>query len=380
MLCCWGESYCNTFAAAACGFLNVVFWSLLVFFFFLFSLFLFVVPSFCSSFVLLVFSFSASPSSRLICNVNDAPEITRKLFAVGGFVLGTQARTQSGDGPRPLTSVSGAGYQSRPPGTAGARANAPGAAKLAPMLPFKATSDGGAEAQASEMETRVHSLLEASAAAATKGDLMLALERAKEAGRRERALCKFKESASLGDSISLDLTFAVCFNLAHTVRAGCGVGVCVEWVCGWVGETSYLSCSPPPPRSLQYHLNKMYAEALSAYNLIVKNRQYPQAARLRVNMGNIHVAQGNHAAAIKQYRMALDQVPPTSASSGWREGVCRQGHHNITRLPSPRHRPRDAHAHPAQHWLHPHAPGCVRRGHLRVRGRHGDGARCAGGL
>ena len=59
----------------------------------------------------------------------------------------------------------------------------------------------------------------------------------------------------------------------------------------------------------------MYSEALNAYSLIVKNRQYPQAARLRVNMGNIHVEQGNHAAAIKQYRMALDQVPPTSACS-----------------------------------------------------------------
>ncbi len=29
-------------------------------------------------------------------------------------------------------------------------------------------------------------------------------------------------------------------------------------------------CSPPP----QYHMNKMYQEALNTYSLIVKNKQY----------------------------------------------------------------------------------------------------------
>ena len=35
-----------------------------------------------------------------------------------------------------------------------------------------------------------------------------------------------------------------------------------------------------------FHMNKMYGEALNTYQLIVKNKQYPQAGRLRVNMGN----------------------------------------------------------------------------------------------
>ena len=41
----------------------------------------------------------------------------------------------------------------------------------------------------------------------------------------------------------------------------------------------------------QYHLNGMYQEALNTYSLIVKNKQYPQSGRLRVNMGNIYFEQ-----------------------------------------------------------------------------------------
>ena len=65
-------------------------------------------------------------------------------------------------------------------------------------------------------------------------------------------------------------------------------------------------------RALQYHLNKMYAEALNTYSLIVKNKQYPQSGRLRVNMGNIYYEDKKYPQAIKMYKMALDQIPPTS--------------------------------------------------------------------
>ena len=44
----------------------------------------------------------------------------------------------------------------------------------------------------------------------------------------------------------------------------------------------------------------------------VKNKQYPQAGRLRVNMGNIYYEQKKYANAIKMYRMAMDQIPNTS--------------------------------------------------------------------
>lgn len=58
-----------------------------------------------------------------------------------------------------------------------------------------------------------------------------------------------------------------------------------------------------------YHSNDMLTEALSSYSLIVKNKQFAQAGRLRVNMGNIHYQQQKYPSAIKLYRMALDQIP-----------------------------------------------------------------------
>jgi intraflagellar transport protein 88 len=126
------------------------------------------------------------------------------------------------------------------------------------------------------MEKKVHRLIEASADAVVAKDMMRALEKAKEAGKAERALCKFRESNNLSEQINLDLTYAICFNLANA-----------------------------------YFHNKMYEEALNTYQLIVKNKQYPQSGRLRVNMGNIYYEQKKYPQAIKMYRMALDQIPST---------------------------------------------------------------------
>lgn len=61
----------------------------------------------------------------------------------------------------------------------------------------------------------------------------------------------------------------------------------------------------------QHHCCGMYMEALNAYSVIVKNKQYAQSGRLRVNMGNIYYEQKKYSAAIKMYRMALDQIPNT---------------------------------------------------------------------
>ncbi len=77
---------------------------------------------------------------------------------------------------------------------------------------------------------------------------MIALERAKEAGRKERQLVKHREATGTSDAINMDLTYCVCFNLANA-----------------------------------YHLSKMYAEALNTYSVIVKNKQYANSGRLRVS-------------------------------------------------------------------------------------------------
>lgn len=82
--------------------------------------------------------------------------------------------------------------------------------------------------------------------------LTLALEKAKDALNKDRSLRKLRETHNMVDQINTDLTFSVCLNLAN-----------------------------------MYEANKMYAEALKTYTLIVKNNNYPMAGRLKVNMGNI---------------------------------------------------------------------------------------------
>jgi intraflagellar transport protein 88 len=143
----------------------------------------------------------------------------------------------------------------------------------APALAEKA--DNSPEDLAREMEKQVHQLIEQSADAAAKGDNAAALEFAKDAGKKERALCKHRESNGLVEQINIDLTYAVCFNLANA-----------------------------------HHKNKMYDTAIHTYGLLVKNKQYPQSGRLRVNMGNVFYEQKKWPQAIKMYRMALDQVGP----------------------------------------------------------------------
>jgi intraflagellar transport protein 88 len=50
-------------------------------------------------------------------------------------------------------------------------------------------------------------------------------------------------------------------------------------------------------------------EALNIYNAIVRDSEYHMPGRLRVNIGNIYFQNKQWTDAIKQYRMALDQLP-----------------------------------------------------------------------
>jgi intraflagellar transport protein 88 len=127
-----------------------------------------------------------------------------------------------------------------------------------------------------EMERLVNKLVEDSAVASVKGELRVALDKAKEAQTKEKALCRHREAHNMADQINIDLTYSVNFNLAN-----------------------------------QLHMNGLYSEALKTYQLIVKNKQYTQARKLRVNMGNIYYEQKQYVWAIRMYRMALDQIPAT---------------------------------------------------------------------
>eukprot|EP00276_Gloeochaete_wittrockiana_P005178 CAMPEP_0184657556 /NCGR_PEP_ID=MMETSP0308-20130426/20301_1 /TAXON_ID=38269 /ORGANISM="Gloeochaete witrockiana, Strain SAG 46.84" /LENGTH=874 /DNA_ID=CAMNT_0027095527 /DNA_START=32 /DNA_END=2656 /DNA_ORIENTATION=+ len=179
---------------------------------------------------------------------------------------------------RPMTSVKAAGYtsQGNRAGTAAGRGVFDPLGARGPAPALQKRSENSPEEMARELEKKVNALIEESSMANKMGDLSLALEKAKQAAKQERALCKQRESNGLADQINIDLTYSVCFNLA-----------------------------------VQYHANDMYTEALNAYQAIVKNKQYAQSGRLRVNMGNIYFEQKKFPNAIKMYRMALDQIPNT---------------------------------------------------------------------
>ncbi|KAJ3390058.1 Intraflagellar transport protein 88 [Entophlyctis sp. JEL0112] len=133
------------------------------------------------------------------------------------------------------------------------------------------------EEQIKLLEKRINTLIQESTIAAIQGNHLLALEKAKDAGKRERALAKQRDQAGMSEQINLDLTYCVLFNLAN-----------------------------------QYHGCKMYQEALNSYAVIVKNKMFNQSGRLRVNMGNIYFEQKKYSQAVKMYRMALDQIPNTN--------------------------------------------------------------------
>lgn len=61
----------------------------------------------------------------------------------------------------------------------------------------------------------------------------------------------------------------------------------------------------------QLENNEMHNEAIATYEAITRNRMFTNSARLKVNMGNIHVKLGDMSQAVKRYRMCLDQVPAT---------------------------------------------------------------------
>lgn len=181
------------------------------------------------------------------------------------------------DGPlRPMTSNRSAGYTA---GKVQAATGVPGGEPFDPLpekaaKPLQKKAELSPEEKLREMEREIHRLVEESALTREKGEVAQALEKAKEAGKRERQLCRLRDQQGMLEQLNVDLTYAVCLNLAIQQQAG--------------GNDQ---------------------EAYTIYSQIVKNKQYPYAGRFRVNMGNICFAQGRYPTAIKMYRMALDQIP-----------------------------------------------------------------------
>jgi intraflagellar transport protein 88 len=185
----------------------------------------------------------------------------------GGF--GGRVGTETA---RPMTSNRAAGY------TAANKGNKVfdpmGQGDKGPAKPLEKKAELSPEERLREMEKEIHRLVEVSAITREQGHCREALEKGKEAGKKERQLCRLRETHNLLDQLNVDLTYAVCLNLA-----------------------------------IQHQANDNDSEALEIYTQIVKNKQYPFSGRFRVNMGNIHFKQERWTDAIKMYRMALDQIP-----------------------------------------------------------------------
>uniref|UniRef100_A0A0G4I5A1 Uncharacterized protein n=2 Tax=Chromera velia TaxID=505693 RepID=A0A0G4I5A1_9ALVE len=203
---------------------------------------------------------------------------------MGDFQQQQQQAALGMTGGRPMTSNRGAGYNS-----AARMAFEKGGAAFDPFndrakgVPGSGLSGGALkekemtlEDKLREMDKECHRLVEESATLNAMGDLHGALEKAKEAMKKERQLCRQREMNNMLESINIDLTYSVAFNAANQHQA--------------IGN---------------------WQEALTTYSSIVKNKQYPHSGRLRVNMGNIYFQQQKYPTAIKMYRMALDQIPST---------------------------------------------------------------------
>ncbi|CAH1799275.1 unnamed protein product [Owenia fusiformis] len=171
---------------------------------------------------------------------------------------------------RPMTAVKGAGYRG-----SGAQFDPMNQSK-GPAPPLETKPEDSPEEKIKQIEKKVNELIEESCFANDRREFQLALEKAKEAGRKERQLVRQREQMSANDQINLDLTYSVLFNLAN-----------------------------------QYAANEMYGEAINTYQVIVKNKMFSNAGRLKVNMGNIYFKQKQWQKSVKMYRMALDQVPNT---------------------------------------------------------------------
>ncbi|KRZ31436.1 Intraflagellar transport protein 88 -like protein [Trichinella pseudospiralis] len=210
-------------------------------------------------------------TDQLLGNVSRLSSTDRsRLQLASGRPLPTSKPQSSA---RPMTSVRGAGYSSF--GHASPYENLPTNTKI----PEKWLEDS-TDAKCRKIEQKVITLLKCSATAAENSELKQALEFAKEAVRRERALAKLREQQNIIEQPSLDLTFSVLFNLAQ-----------------------------------QYEANELYSEAISMYETLTMNKMFPCAADLGVNIGRIYMRQEQFSKAIQYFQQALEQVPSVQRTS-----------------------------------------------------------------
>ncbi|XP_023318131.1 intraflagellar transport protein 88 homolog [Trichogramma pretiosum] len=210
----------------------------------------------------------SSYGPRLVATPKFPNSVMRLGTSSGYQRSGTAGRPGTGL-LRPMTAVRGAGYSS----AARQSFDPLNMSSASRHHPLDAEKEETPEDKIKQAERRIMTLIEESARAACEKNYKVALERAREASSRERALIRLQEQAGLSDSHNIDLTFAVIFNLA-----------------------------------CQYSNSELYTEAIATYQAITRNRNFSNSARLKVNIGNVYAKMAQPSQAVKMYRMALDQT------------------------------------------------------------------------
>jgi hypothetical protein len=146
------------------------------------------------------FSSMGKPPSTASARGIPPGTASRNNQAPPGTAMRIAMAQQSGDGPRPMTSVKGAGFTASGKGNNKFDPLNQGVSR-GPAPPLVEKSDNSPEDMAKEMERGVNKILEESAKAAYDKDFVKALEAAKEAGKKERALCKHRESNGLAEQV-----------------------------------------------------------------------------------------------------------------------------------------------------------------------------------
>ncbi|KAM6179583.1 intraflagellar transport protein 88 homolog isoform 9-T9 [Erethizon dorsatum] len=106
---------------------------------------------------------------------------------------------------RPMTAVRAAGFTK-----AALRGSAfdPLGQSRGPAPPLETKNEDSPEEKIRQLEKKVNELVEESCIANSCGDLKLALEKAKDAGRKERVLVRQREQVTTPENINLDLTYS----------------------------------------------------------------------------------------------------------------------------------------------------------------------------
>eukprot|EP00892_Ulva_mutabilis_P007543 jgi/Ulvmu1/5160/UM021_0177.1 len=190
---------------------------------------------------------------------------------VGRTPLGTGMRSGTGnvaaaDGRRPVTAVKAAGYTStKSPSWREAIGGGGFSSRTRMPSPQEICK---------EIEMEVHAMIEDAADLLQQGQSQQGHDVAQNAMMKVEELRQQCETAGIQDIIIVDLQFAVRLCLAQCAQAA-----------------------------------GMDQEALVQYTAIAKNSDFQMAGRVRANIGNIFARRGHWTEAIKQYRMALDQIP-----------------------------------------------------------------------